>query len=327
MISTEQKQVSIIIPTFKRPEGLTQTLNSIRLQTQDLAAVEILVVNNSMESAAEVEAICDHFLQEKLPVRLFHQPLVGSSQARNMGIEQAAGKWLCFIDDDEELVSNYLKDLFEAIATADENCIFGGPYIPVYDAEKPRWLKEDYFAISYGETPRDLLKNEFLPGGNLILSKRMLEKIGGYSTYFGHVSKKSGYGEDTELVMRAVKVGGIQKYLPSMAIKHHIPANRLSLKWMKHQKKLSAITKARLYTMYNLQTGKRISKVRLLVGFWLEAFSSLGKLFVLGLNEPFRDKQALPYRENYWIEKVSPVYVRYRINCELASIVLHTKIF
>ena len=323
MTLTAQKQVSIIIPTFKRPEGLTRTLNSIRLQTLDLSAVEILVVNNSMESAAEVEAICNQFIQEKLPVRLYHQPLVGSSQARNMGIEQAGGKWLCFIDDDEELVSNYLKDLFEAAAAADENCIFGGPYIPVYGAEKPRWLKEDYFAISYGEAPRDLLKNEFLPGGNLILSKRMLDKISGFSADFGHLHKKSGYGEDTELVMRAVNVGGIQKYLPSMAILHHIPANRLSLKWIKHQKKLSAITKARLYTMYNLKTGKGISKGRLLVGFWLEVFSSLRKLFVLGLNEPFRDKQKLPYHENYWIEKVSPVYVRYHINCELASVVLH----
>jgi glycosyltransferase involved in cell wall biosynthesis len=320
-MDSPKKILSIIIPTYNRPQGLVKVLNSIKAQNVVLDDVEIIVVNNYMDAAKETGDIIEMFSAGGFPVRLFDQPLVGGSQARNLGISQSRGRWLAFIDDDEELIDGYLHEVLHILNQAEENWIVGGPYIPRFDCEQPSWVKEQYYSVSFGREAKDLQGNEYLPGGNMIITKSMLEKIGGFLTRLGHFGNKPGYGEDTELMIRAVNAGGIQKYVPEMAVYHHIPASRLSLNWLIKQKRLSSLSKAYLYSLYQSSRPKGAKRSLLIFYYLRQSVYSFGKYVFSILGEPLRDRKLFPYRENYWIERVSPFFAKYQINLELAKLV------
>jgi glycosyltransferase involved in cell wall biosynthesis len=309
--------ISFIVPTYKRPDGLITTLNSIKVQMRDLSEVEIIVVNNSMDNASETETIINKMIGEGLPIRLFHQPLKGLSNARNLGIEVAKGYWLCFIDDDEEIDENYLEILLHTLPKANMNCAFGGPCFPIFDSQKPKWVKEEYFILSFGKEARELSPTEYLLGGNLIISKKFLDQIGLFSIDFGHGTKKNGYGEDTELMMRAVKQGGIQNYLPQLRILHHIPSSRLSIEWFIKQKKLSADSKAELYLKYYQLPNKWKDRCRVFMSYSKAAIVANLTIIVIFFSYPFRNRNQYPFYENFLIEKILPFRVRFWINRDL----------
>lgn len=87
--------VSVIIPTFNRQERVLKAIASVLAQTR--LPNEVLVVDDgSTDDTAEV-------IREKFPsVRLIRQENRGVSAARNTGIRAATGKWLTFLDSDDE---------------------------------------------------------------------------------------------------------------------------------------------------------------------------------------------------------------------------------
>lgn len=94
-------QVSIIIPTHNRASWLTKTLQSV--VAQSFEDWELLVVD---------DASTDHTKKE---VRRFPQARYvcmesqsGVSAARNRGVKETSGRWLCFLDSDDLWVRNKL---------------------------------------------------------------------------------------------------------------------------------------------------------------------------------------------------------------------------
>lgn len=308
--------LSFIIPTYKRPQGLDRLLTSILVQKGYIESFEVVVVNNCMEESLQIEEICQDFDRKGLSVRLFHQPLPGGSQARNMGIENAHGQWLAFIDDDEELFEGYLRSVFSILSDAQVNWLIGGPYRPVFPEEKGSWIKNKYYEVNFGEQPKEL-KREHLPGGNLIISSKFIEMIGVFSPHLGHLGNISGYGEDTELTMRAEKAGAIQKYYPNLGVYHYIPAEKLSLQWLKKQKRLSSISKARLYFQFNPPNPNKLKRIAVYFYYLKQTAWTYARYVWIRLQLPFRNKQSFPFQENYWVEVVLPSYAKFRINLEL----------
>lgn len=311
---TQEIFLSVIIPTYKRPEGLRMLLNSIEKQNVDLKKVEVVVINNSDSSRSDNENVCKLFKKSELQVFLLDQPLQGSSYAKNLGIEHSKGRWLLFLDDDEEISPNYFEFVFPLLLNAGSNDLFGGPCFPLFDSGLPEWLKKDYFTVNFGDKARILSSNEFLIGGNLIVSKELANRMGGYLTEFGHRGSQAGYGEDTEYVARAIKQGGVQHYIPVIGINHHIPGDHLRLEWFKKQKKLSAQAKARFYLLSNPLPINWLTWQQMRMYFLRIAAIHYLKMSMLMLAEPFRNRSVFKFHENYWIERVSPAFVRYQIN-------------
>src|SRR5687767_2387873 len=94
--------VSIVIPTYRRPELLAATLAScLAQQGIENERVEIVVVDNdaAQSARATVDATSD---SGGIAVRYVPEPRPGISHARNTGVAHANGRYLAFIDDDEE---------------------------------------------------------------------------------------------------------------------------------------------------------------------------------------------------------------------------------
>jgi succinoglycan biosynthesis protein ExoM len=118
-------RVSVVTPTFNRPEPLRRALTSLFRQTglQDLA-VEIIVADNSPDAnaRASVESLA---AQSPFPVIYLSEPHPGVANARNAGVAAATGRWVAFLDDDEEASPRWLAALVEVARQSKADAVFG----------------------------------------------------------------------------------------------------------------------------------------------------------------------------------------------------------
>ncbi|WP_423188911.1 glycosyltransferase family 2 protein [Alkalibacterium sp. f15] len=100
-------EVSIIMPVYNVKEHLVRAIESALNQKEVLAEV-ILVDDGSTDGSAE---ICDDYArQEPLLIKVIHQENKGSGPARNVGLDQAIGKYVYFADPDDYFEPNLLAD-------------------------------------------------------------------------------------------------------------------------------------------------------------------------------------------------------------------------
>ncbi|MBO6077186.1 MAG: glycosyltransferase family 2 protein [Bacteroidaceae bacterium] len=101
--------LSVIIPVYNSFQTLERCVNSILSQKPDDTEI-ILVDDGSDRDCAE---LCDKIAANDNCIKVIHRPNGGLSAARNTGIEASAGKWLYFIDSDDELAPHTLDVNFE----------------------------------------------------------------------------------------------------------------------------------------------------------------------------------------------------------------------
>ena len=94
--------LSVIIPMYNCAPVILRCLDSI-----DYPGCEIIVVNDgSQDNGAEV---VEQYAANHLHVHLINKPNGGVSSARNLGIQEAIGKYISFIDADDYIVSGGLE--------------------------------------------------------------------------------------------------------------------------------------------------------------------------------------------------------------------------
>lgn len=99
--------ISIIIPVYKVESYLRECLDSVLGQTY--RALEILLVDDGSPDGCP--AICDEYAARDDRVRVIHKPNGGLSDARNAGLEAAAGQWIGFVDSDDYIAADMMEKL------------------------------------------------------------------------------------------------------------------------------------------------------------------------------------------------------------------------
>ena len=104
--------ISVIIPTFKPGKYIYKCLLSIIQQTYDKNRFELIIVLNGSQKEPYYNDI-DSFLRDKgIIYKLIYIPLLGVSNARNYGLDNATGDYITFVDDDDYISENYLEELY-----------------------------------------------------------------------------------------------------------------------------------------------------------------------------------------------------------------------
>ena len=113
----EKPQISIVVPVYNVEDYLRQCLDSIIAQT--FTNWECILIDDGSKDKSG--SICDEYVQKDNRFKVIHKENGGVSSARNLGIEEAKGKWLYFCDADDTLLPKALKILLEG---EKENCQF-----------------------------------------------------------------------------------------------------------------------------------------------------------------------------------------------------------
>jgi glycosyltransferase involved in cell wall biosynthesis len=100
--------ISVVIPTYARPERLLIAINSVLDQSS--SPVEIIIADN--DPAGSARQVCDEQASPLL-VHVDASGIRGASHARNVGAQEAKGKWVAFLDDDDRWSTEYLEKTLE----------------------------------------------------------------------------------------------------------------------------------------------------------------------------------------------------------------------
>ncbi len=127
--------VSIIIPTFRRPDLLRAALESCLGQVGvDPAEVEIVVVDNCAQGSAR-QAVAALAATSPAELVYVHEPRSGISHARNAGLAAARGAFVAFIDDDEVASAEWLSHLLGTRREHDADVVLA-PVLPEIRADR-----------------------------------------------------------------------------------------------------------------------------------------------------------------------------------------------
>lgn len=104
-------ELSIIVPAYNAENYLQPCMESIMASTfQDF---EVLLVDDG--STDGTGTLCDQLAEKYLKIRVFHTENQGLSMARNLGIEQAKGKYIGFVDSDDLITPSMYQALVSAM--------------------------------------------------------------------------------------------------------------------------------------------------------------------------------------------------------------------
>jgi succinoglycan biosynthesis protein ExoM len=174
-VSNEQLHISVCICTYKRPDLLTRTLETVCSQrTDSLFTYSVVVADNDRAESgrAPVAEIVTRFA---VSVRYCAEPRQNIAMARNKAVENATGDFVAFIDDDEFPGNDWLLTLFKTIREYNVDGVLA-PVNPHFNDGAPQWVIQGGFydrpthptglTLQWGQcrTGNVLLKRELFAG-------------------------------------------------------------------------------------------------------------------------------------------------------------------
>lgn len=116
---------SVIVPSYNRSDFLPKAITSV-LQ-QSFSSFELIIIDDgSTDSTYEV--VNDFVLQDSR-VRYIYQVNSERGAARNTGINSSCGKWISFLDSDDEYMIHHLQLLFEFVSEQTTNSLVVFKYL------------------------------------------------------------------------------------------------------------------------------------------------------------------------------------------------------
>ena len=229
-------QLDVVIPTYNRSTLLRKALSSLlTARVPPALDVRIIVVDNNSTDATREVVLAEQAKSDGRISYVFEKQQ-GRSPALNAGIAAASGDLIGFIDDDEEVDSSWYETISSAFSNNQIDFI-GGPYVPRFEIEVPKWLPKDHGAVvgivDGGDKMRPFDKSYpgILMGGNAVFRRELLQRVGPYSTALGRTATKLLSCEDEDMYHRLLAAGARGLYLPQLVIYHFIPRERLTKKY------------------------------------------------------------------------------------------------
>lgn len=200
MIVGNEKSVSIIIPTYNRADLIVEAIDSVLKQWRD--GYEILVIDDGSTDDTR-NKLRPYIEADK--IRYLYQANSGKpSVARNNGIANATGKYVCFLDSDDILIDESIEKRRQALDRYDDIAMTFTDWIELSDESQPRqeasWVVREKFI---DDIPVEFIANEderliefntaivnmiytkeFVFTSSVMVRKKILETIGGFDESF-----------------------------------------------------------------------------------------------------------------------------------------------
>lgn len=185
--------VSIIIPTYNRPNELRDCLESILKQS--VKPMEVIVVDDGNLGDPPLK---QEFISVGIQYILFKKDRPGLTESRNVGVKLAKGQIIFFLDDDVVLFPDYVEQILKVYKERDGFIGGVGGYIDNEPPLRSRDLVKHYiemlflawspregrvlpsgFSTPLGESPfpfRDITEVDFLSGGVSSFHRKIFEE-------------------------------------------------------------------------------------------------------------------------------------------------------
>lgn len=167
------KKISVVIPLYNKEHSISDTINSVL--SQSFKNFEIIVVDDGSndKSFSVVENIND------ARIKLIKKRNKGVSTARNVGIKNATGEYIFFLDADDIILENCFEVLIDLVNEFPQAKIFTANFIVKESNDKDIVLcKRKQKGLIINPFKKLYTKQIFLRTGNMLIHYQCFDKIG-----------------------------------------------------------------------------------------------------------------------------------------------------
>lgn len=191
------KDISVIIPYYKMEAYLQSALNSIL--KQHLIPKEVIIINDASPCGSINKILKENTnIKIKYIVNLHRK---GVSSSRNIGIKQASGDIIAFLDADDWWTEDHLQKSLEKFEQDPFIDIVAGP-ITNYSEKTKEFVPWQFSDWMIQRFPSSLTACNFIQPSAALVKTAILRKISGFDT-----SKELNHIEDYDLWIRLVQAG------------------------------------------------------------------------------------------------------------------------
>lgn len=112
-------RLSVIVPVYNAEKYINKCLDTILSQT--FKDFELILVDDG--SPDKCGDICEKYAKLDNRIKVFHKKNGGVSSARNLGLSEARGEYIAFIDPDDYIDSNMFEDTIEYLQNNDGDIV------------------------------------------------------------------------------------------------------------------------------------------------------------------------------------------------------------
>lgn len=206
IIEINNSTVSVIIPSYNNANYIVAALDSVYNQAVDFDLQIIVVDDGSTDNTSEV--LLEYTSTGNRQLNYIVQKNAGPAAARNKGIEAATGKYIAFLDADDEWLPGHLQKTVSFLEQGDFDWVATGYYKRLPDgSQQYRTFIDDSYMYERKSGRVQLLSRGLfffssapIWTGTLLFKSSCLKNLGGFDPSFR-------IGEDSDLYLRAEEVG------------------------------------------------------------------------------------------------------------------------
>lgn len=174
--------ISVILPVYNRANWVARAIDSVLSQTYQ--NIELLVIDDG--STDDTPQVLESYGSR---LRVLKQAHAGAEAARNLGLENARGEFIAFIDSDDLWYADRLSRQLLCFNRVEVGLVFGNAALVDYRQTPPRHLKRTFFdnvRPSRGRVMEVFERGCFVPCSSVLVRRRCIAETGGFTT--GHVA-------------------------------------------------------------------------------------------------------------------------------------------
>jgi glycosyltransferase involved in cell wall biosynthesis len=202
--------ISVIIPMYNRERSIVRCVNSVL--SQSYTNLEILVVDDAStdNSVSIVNSVKDKRLRVLTSdIKIFAQG------ARNLGVKNAKGNWIVFLDSDDELTQDSILNRYRVLKKYPDADFIYGDIVNIECFKNLNTATQQEFQKYIF---RELSLCAF---SEIMVKKSCIEKI-------GYLDEKYKAWQDDSFVVSSIKKGFILKHSGGNVSKHHSDDNQIT---------------------------------------------------------------------------------------------------
>lgn len=154
----EKEMISVVVPVYNVEDYVEKCIRSI--MAQRYTNLEILVVDDGSKDSSG--SICDRLATEDERIKVFHTPNGGLSAARNVGIDNAHGELIGFVDSDDWIEPDMYSFLYETMKNHDADISVCSHYIDKGDSIKCKRMLDKVIVCDKDEAMNMLMTDKLL---------------------------------------------------------------------------------------------------------------------------------------------------------------------
>lgn len=229
--------ISVIVCCYNSSTRLPETIKHLAFQKVPAPIKwEVIIVDNASTdcTVAIAKAEWEKYNLNDVPFYIVNQPVAGLSHARNMGLSYATYENLLFCDDDNWLLDDYVKRVFQIMSNDSQIGVLGG--CGLIEAEQPALLSEKLLQSATVWGPQTwAADSHWVYGAGSVYRKSILlelKKANWRQVTTGRIGKKLLSGEDVEMCLMNYLMGYKIIADDNLKFKHFVPLSRQNITYI-----------------------------------------------------------------------------------------------